>query len=336
MKQFLNKFLISILIFFVCLEVFLRISEKYKTRSEFKGKSYSYKYKVNKPNWYYTNKPNTSRIKKEKEWQYFNQYNELGNREKSIRTFIKDTSSIKIICLGDSFTEGDGAPYDSSWVRKFEYCINLNNEVKYKIYNAGSCGSDVFYNNKILTNKLMSLKPQIVIECINSTDVSDVVWRGGLERFNEDGTVSGKVGPSWEFLYHISHVFRAFMHVFYKYNENLISENNLQQKEKKAVSLITYQVEQTAQFCLKNQIEYHLLIHPLPSELIDGAIQPFELIQQLKEKPYVTLLFKSFNDYYKNNDIVKEYWVVNKHFNSKGYFSMGNIIFNGLKINTIK
>jgi hypothetical protein len=336
MKPYLNKFFISILIFFLCLELFLRISEKYKTRSEFKGKSYSYKYKVHKSNWYYTNKPNTSRIKKEKEWQYFNHYNELGNREKSIQTFIKDTSSIKIICLGDSFTEGDGAPYDSSWVRTFEQNINLIDEVKYKIYNAGSCGSDVFYNNKILANKLISLKPQIVIECINSTDVIDVIWRGGLERFNVDGTVSGKVGPSWEFLYHISHVFRAFMHVFYRYNEELISENDLLLKEKEAVSLIENQIEQTAQFCLKNKIEYHLLIHPLPSELIEGAIQPFELIQQLKNKSYVTLLFESFNEYYRNNDIAKDYWVVNKHYNSKGYFNMGNIIFNELKLNTIK
>jgi hypothetical protein len=336
MKPFLNKFIISILIFFLCLELFLRISEKYKTRSEFKGKSYSYKYKVHRSNWYYTNKPNTSRIKKEKEWQYFNQYNEFGNREKSIQNFIKDTTSIKIICLGDSFTEGDGAPYDSSWVRKFEYCINLKNKTKYKIYNAGSCGSDVFYNYKILTDKLMLLKPQIVIECINSTDVSDVIWRGGLERFNEDGTVSGKVGPSWEFVYHISHVFRAFMHVFFRYNEDLISENDLLLKEKEAIELIENQIKQTAQFCLKNKIEYHLLIHPLPSELIEDAIEPFELVEQLKNKPYVTLLFESFNDYYRNNDIVKDYWVVNKHYNSKGYFSMGNIIYNELKLYTIK
>jgi hypothetical protein len=336
MKPFLNKFIISILIFFLCLELFLRISEKYKTRSEFKGKSYSYKYKVHRSNWYYTNKPNTSRTKKEKEWQYFNQYNEFGNREKSIQNFIKDTTSIKIICLGDSFTEGDGAPYDSSWVRKFEYCINLKNKTKYKIYNAGSCGSDVFYNYKILTDKLMLLKPQIVIECINSTDVSDVIWRGGLERFNEDGTVSGKVGPSWEFVYHISHVFRAFMHVFFRYNEDLISENDLLLKEKEAIELIENQIKQTAQFCLKNKIEYHLLIHPLPSELIEDAIEPFELVEQLKNKPYVTLLFESFNDYYRNNDIVKDYWVVNKHYNSKGYFSMGNIIYNELKLYTIK
>jgi hypothetical protein len=332
MKPFLNKLFISILIFFLCLELFLRISEKYKTRSEFKGKSYSYKYKVRRSNWYYTNKPNTSRTKKEKEWQYFNQYNEFGNREKSIQTFIKDTTSIKIICLGDSFTEGDGAPYDSSWVRKFEYCINVKNKAKYKIYNAGSCGSDVFYNYKILTDKLMLLKPQIVIECINSTDVSDVIWRGGLERFNEDGTVSGKVGPSWEFLYHISHVFRAFMHVFFRYNEDLISENDLLLKEKEAIELIENQIEQTAQFCFSNKIEYHLLIHPLPSELIEDAIEPFELVEQLKNKPYVTLLFESFNDYYRNNDIVKDYWIINKHYNSKGYYNMGNIIYNELKL----
>ena len=336
MKLFLIKFFISILIFLVSFEIFLRVSGKYNTRSENKTGIYSFKYKVKKPTWYYTNKPNSSRIKKEKEWQYFNQYNEFGNREKAIDNFINDTFSIKVVCLGDSFTEGDGAPYDSSWVRLFERKLNLKDSLKYKIYNAGACGSDVFYNHKILTNKLMILKPKIVIECINSTDINDVIWRGGIERFNSDGRVSGKVGPNWEFFYCFSHVFRAFMNVFYKYNENLISENNLLLNEKAAISLIVSQVEQTAKFCLSNHIEYHLIIHPLPTELIKGNSQPIEFIQQLSHKLYVTSLFTSFSNYYKKNDLLKEYWIVNKHFNSKGYLTMGNIIFNEIKLNSIK
>jgi hypothetical protein len=140
MKPFLSKFFISILIFLVSFEIFLRVSGKYNTFSELNGKNYSFKFRVNRPTWYHTNKPNTSRIKKEKEWQYFNQYNEFGNREKSIFNFINDTSSIKVVCLGDSFTEGDGAPYDSSWVRNFEQKINSKVNIKYKIYNI-QCGS---------------------------------------------------------------------------------------------------------------------------------------------------------------------------------------------------
>jgi hypothetical protein len=126
------------------------------------------------------------------------------------------------------------------------------------------------------------------------------------------------------------------MNVFFKYNENLISENDLLLNEKSAVSLIASQVEQTAQFCLSNHIEYHLIIHPLPTELINGATQPIEFIQQLSHKSYVTSLFNSFNNYYKENDLLKEYWTVNKHFNSKGYLTMGNIIFNETKINALK
>ena len=177
MKPFLSKLFISMFLFFFCFEILLRFSGKYNTRAENKTSIYSFKYKVKKTTWYYTNTPNSSRIKKEKEWQYFNQYNEFGNREKSIDNFINDKSSTKIVCLGDSFTEGDGAPYDSSWVRLFERKINTKENLRYKIYNAGACGSDVFYNYKILANKLMSLKPKIVIECINSTDINDVIWR---------------------------------------------------------------------------------------------------------------------------------------------------------------
>jgi hypothetical protein len=157
----------------------------------------------------------------------------------------------------------------------------------------------IFYNHKIFINKLITLKPKIVIECINSTDIIDVIWRGGNEKFNSDGTVNGKVGPNWEFLYCFSHVFRVFMNVFYKYNEILINENNLLLNEKHAVSLIISKVKQTAQFCLNHHNEYHLILHPISTELIKGATQPIELIQQFSNKPYVTSLFNSFNNYFK-------------------------------------
>lgn len=332
MKPHLIKYLFSLFIFIVSLEIFLRVSKKYETRSEQKSGNYSYKYQVKRSSWYYTNLPNSSRLKKEREWEYFNQYNEFGNREKSISKFINNTSSIKVVCLGDSFTEGDGAPYDSSWVRQYEQRLNENCKKKFIVYNAGACGSDVFYNYKILSNKLMILKPNIVIECINSTDINDIIWRGGEERFNNDGTVSGKVGPIWEFLYKTSHVFRAFITYFFKYNENLISENNLFQKEQYAISQILGQVEKTANFCSNKNIKYYLLFHPIPHELKPNSKQPSLLINELQKKDYAIVLFNSFNDYYKTDDIDNNYWKLNKHFNSRGYFNMGNIIYNKLKL----
>jgi hypothetical protein len=45
----------------------------------------------------------------------------------------------------------------------------------------------IFYNHKIFINKLITLKPKIVIECINSTDIIDVIWIGGNEKFKSDG-----------------------------------------------------------------------------------------------------------------------------------------------------
>ncbi len=332
MKLYLSKYLFSIIVFIVSLEILLRVSKKYETRSEHKFGNYSYKYRVKRPNWYYTNLPNSSRLKKEHEWQYFNKYNEFGNREKSILLYLNDTTSVKVICLGDSFTEGDGAPYDSSWVRKYERMLNENRNKKFSIYNAGACGSDVFYNYKILVNKLMIIKPNIVIECINSTDINDIIWRGGAERFNNDGTVSGKVGPAWEFIYRISHVFRALMTYFYKYNKNLISENDLLLKEEYAASQIIGQVEQTANFCLINNIKYYLLLHPLPHELKPNSKQPSLLINELQKKDFATILFEPFKDYYNTSNIDNDYWPMNKHFNSKGYFNMGNIIYSKLKI----
>jgi hypothetical protein len=336
MKRYLIKILFSIFVFLLALEVLLRISNKYETRSEHRSGYYSYRYRVERPTWYYTNKPNTSRVKKEQEWQYYNQYNEFGNREKRVSYYTNDTSTIKIVCLGDSFTEGDGAPYDSSWVRQFERRLRANNKNKYSIYNAGACGSDVFYNHRILCDKLLAIRPSIVIECLNSTDVSDVIWRGGAERFNADGTVSGKVGPSWELLYKYSHLFRAGMAILYKHNENLIHETDLMAKEKNAASLIVNQIEKTAAFCSKQHIKYYLLLHPIPDELKRGSKQPVELIKQLRCKSYATSLFHTLEQFYSVNSLEKDYWIANKHYNSSGYKNMGNIIFEQLSLNLEK
>jgi len=69
------------------------------------------------------------------------------------------------------------------------------------------------------------MKPHLVIECINTSDILDVIKRGGNERFNDDGTTSGKVGPRWELIYKYSYVFRRITHVFFKYNRNLIKKS---------------------------------------------------------------------------------------------------------------
>ncbi len=326
----LKKIFFSIFVFYLTLEVSLRISGKFKTPNEISIGFYHCQYRQKIPTWYYYYKPNWTHYYKQVEFEYTNIYNELGSRELPFVSFLNDSNSNKIVCLGDSFTHGDGTSYDSSWVRQFEKRITGNSIKNIKLYNAGTCGSDVFFNNKLLVNDLIKMKPKLVIECANTSDVLDVIKRGGDDRFNEDGTTSGKVGPRWEIIYQYSHIFRGIIHDFFDYDENLIKKSDLLELESKAIQMIKQKTEKTALFCKKNGIPYILLIQPTPADLKGKQIQPIKFINILTAEPYSINLFKPMHKYYLLHNIKDDSWDLNGHFNSKGYLVLGNIIYEEL------
>lgn len=127
-------------------------------------------------------------------------------------SFNQNQNGFRILCLGDSFTEGDGAPSDSSWVKELTRKLDENFDTNFLVYNAGVCGSDVYFDNKILENVLYkTFKPDFVIQAINASDVTDIIYRGGQDRFNTDGTTSCKDCPKWEKLYQYSYLFRGLI-----------------------------------------------------------------------------------------------------------------------------
>lgn len=328
-KFFKNFFKIFVWVCFTTLiiEFFFRFTGLLKTSEEKSGYHYIYKYRNHHDSWFHTWNPNDTIRYNQKEFSYLNIINEFGNREKPIDLFI-DTNAIKIICLGDSFTEGDGAPYDSTWVKRFEFLMNENFDTNFICYNAGVCGSDVFYTFKLLEQKLIELNPSIIIESINDSDMPDIVYRGGKERFNEDGSTSGKVGPTWEKYYAKFHIFRFFSIVFLRYDSNLIKYNKQYESEIEALKLLKNQVIETEAWCRERGIKYIAIIHPVPA----GGIAELEdvflaLTDEFKELPFVYNSTDMFIEKLQHANPDKYRWKENIHFNSYGYSIMGDIYF---------
>ncbi len=322
----MKKAFLSIVIFIITLEVSLRVTRTYNTATENEMGIYVSPYKPGLPSWFHHWAPNTLVDNNMSEFRYQNQYNELGHREIPYAMFEKDTASIKVICLGDSFTEGDGAPVDSTWVKKVDALSNK----KLSFYNAGVCGSDVFFNNKMLEHKLLPLRPKVVVECVNTSDLSDVMWFGGNERFKQDGTTVGKKIPSWETPYKYSHIIRAVLQTFFKFNSSLVVSSQLQGEEKKSAMLIDKEIESTAMICQKNNIQYYLVVHPCPYEIGKPTSGTKTLIEHLGTKPYTINLFGALDSFYKTNNIKQFSHAINGHYNPKGYWVMGEKIYTEL------
>lgn len=320
------KILFSVILFFCVLELALRINGFYNTFEEKQGFAYKVKYRKNTNDWFHTWTPNINVVYENTEFKYLNKYNNWGHRELPSNLFLLDNKHIKVACIGDSFTEGDGAPYDSSWVKDIDRLLNSKNK-KYLFYNAGVCGSDVFFDYKMLTCKLIKLNPKIVLATLNYSDVFDVIYRGGDERFNSDSTTTFKVGPNWEWIYQYSHVIRLVSHQFFGLNYHFIKQSDQIKVEDNAIKLIKKKVEETNSFCKKNGIKYYLIIHPHPLEI---DLKENKLTMALANEPYVINLFNDLYPYYKQHNIAIYSWPKNLHFNSKGYLVMSNEIARNL------
>jgi lysophospholipase L1-like esterase len=323
----LRKKLLSFLLFLVCLEIILRISGIYTTYLERVTGQYFYFYRQKKPTWFHTYVPDLMYESIQPEFHYSYRCNDIGHREIDFKQFKQDTSDIKILCLGDSFTEGDGTCYDSTWVKFFERRIQLTTNKTVKLYNAGVNGSDVFFNNTMLVNKLVESNPDLVIECVNISDIHDYIWRGGLERFNPDGTTSYKVGPSWEPLFKYSHVFRAFIQTIINYDQNLVWRVTKKEQELSALDSVFAQIARNSEWCNQNNIKYLVIYHPTPHQIKQEFHYSEVFENKIQLLPYAVSTYNQTHDTINKENLVNYSWPINGHWNSKGYLLMGNLIF---------
>lgn len=323
----MTKRFFQIIFVLVFLELMLRLLGINKTFMEkYKGE-YDYFFGQSRNSWYHTWPSNHDLEFGQEEFTYLNHYNDLGHRERDFSDFLSDTSETKIICLGDSFTEGDGAPYDSSWVRTFEK-FYLQKDSSLAVYNAGVCGSDALFNHVIFRDKLIDAHPDIVIECLNNSDITDIYYRGGMDRFRDDGTFVSSNPKKWEVAYKYSYLFRALVTTFTFYDQNLVNTRTLKADEQEAMQIIADQVNETHQLCENIGAKYILVIMPIPGDIEYPDEIPFQDIKAMVS-PEVALIdlypsmFKTFDAL----NLEDYSWEMNGHYNSKGYDIVGKQIF---------
>ena len=220
-KNFKNIFLtnLSILFVFILIELLLRQVRIVDTTNEQNGlHSYLSPYEpVNiQKGHIYSHKENSTLTYKTNEFSYIHKMNKDGFRCTDFDT-SKGKNEIRIAAIGDSYTEGVGAPQDSTWPGLLEEKLNkTDNGFKYSVINAGIIGSDPIFGFVLLRDKLLKYHPDIVIYTINLSDYLDLRTRGGMERFKPDGIIEYKKGPVWEWLFAISFstrlVFQGLLH----------------------------------------------------------------------------------------------------------------------------
>src|ERR1043165_429720 len=209
-KSIAAFFSLAIILFMA--EMVLRVAGINRAYIETRDNCYRSPYVASDTNVLWRYRPNSSRTLSSADYQFPRQYNSYGfdDAEFVAKT---DTSDVLIQTYGDSFTEGDGAPSDSSYPAILR-ALTAGRGVQ--IQNFGVCGNDPVFCLKQLQELGSKFYPDYAVMTYSTGDMDvDMFVRKGLNRF-KDGHWEGYHGPNWEWLYAESYVFRLVCKAFTK------------------------------------------------------------------------------------------------------------------------
>lgn len=269
--------------------------------------------------WHLTAEPNAEKnIPLEGRW-FYSRYNSLGLRDDN----IPPATSNLVIGIGDSYTEGVGTNQDSTWLRFLETNINSTTSGKVKTLNAGVGGSDPFFEYVLLKHLLKTYHPKLVLLSINTSDIDDIIIRGGRERFKPNGRVAFRDAPYWERLYAVSFIFRTILHSTRHLDWTLLSFDEKAEKSRQALDSIEVCIRQFGYLSQKKNFKLAVIFHPREEEIKTGKFPLDSLALKLKADSSLTII--NLKDEFAATGSItplnahKYYWPTDLHHNADGY-----------------
>jgi lysophospholipase L1-like esterase len=331
LNKVLLKWMFLVWLLFVS-EMFLMFFNRQVTSADTGNGYYWAPYNSKGASYYHIWPPNEVHHLRNNEFHFTRNTNSLGFSDKEW-TIKKDSATRRILCLGDSFTEGDGAAYDSSYPSVLQSILEKQENVE--VMNAGVCGSDPFFNFKNLTDRLIAYQPDIIIQTITENDIyTDLMVRGGMERFHSDQQLRFNQPPAWEPLYALSYLIRLHMH--HRGFSNIL-KHTVENEQQYLIQELSSLMAEYDRFCREHQIQLYWVYMPLKAENSDT--RKSELLQiissycsELKQSKWVDLT-PCYQKYFEREDgnYTSFYWQVDGHHNAKGYEMMAECIASSLR-----
>jgi len=323
-----------IILFFGILEIGLRQTNKLKTYSEKNFGNYQSPYSKTLGSHLLLWKKNDSFNIKQSEFSYRYVTNQYGIADKHKLDTCKKENTILVI--GDSFVFGVGANQESS-LTSF-----LENKTNYTFINAGIPGSDPFFEVK-LDKYLKNINYSKIIMLINFSDINDYIFRGGNERFLENGSTQYRKAPWFEKFYQHSFIIRAFVNGVLKYDYTLLNPKMMIAEKKKAIQEYNKLLSSYNKTLRNNKQELLIVLQPYARQYANNnkilsEVLNYEYLNKL-EKELTKYKVKTINLNEEMNSVINaenylDYsWEIDGHYNAKGYEIMANSIIKELEKN---
>lgn len=311
--------------------VFTGIGDTYMERIHY---GYVSRYGSNHEDYYRNHKPFETFYFTRPEFTYSRKCNSQGFSDIEWPV-LKRKNEKRMLVLGDSFTEGVGAPFDSNCVSILRQLF-ATSDTNVSFMNAANAGDDPCVNFVCYRDLLLKYKPDIIVQSLSSNDMNtDIATKGGLERFKTNGKIQFSDGPWWEPLYALSYISRLFFTAA-GYNELLIKipltstqKSNL---DTKAIVLF----KEYGKLVKQEKAQLIVVLQPYQSTVYEKAFE-YNLdsiaqhISQLEQVKVVSLLPYYLHYFEGQGDSIKSYyWLNDGHHNAKGYVLMANAVKNAL------
>lgn len=270
--------------------------------------------------WFLLRPVHAKTTSKGSEFDYELNTNSEGLRDRE-HPILKASNEFRVMTIGDSFTEGQGARVDETWPRQLEDMLNATSQSqRFRVINAGVAGSDPIYGYKLLEERLLKYQPDLVIVAINSSDINDVISRGGMERFGADGTVVPPRQPKIEWLFEHSHLFRLLAMDVLGYDWLLLTTQERQAFKQDAIERLADVAIRFQALSEANDFDVLVVMHPKMYELKNGKTEYTHLLPKLDKGSIEYLdLYDYFRDNIPDGQLEQLYWPIDGHHNAAGY-----------------
>ncbi|HLP50942.1 MAG TPA: SGNH/GDSL hydrolase family protein [Chitinophagales bacterium] len=285
---------------------------------------YTSPYSTQFETWYRTRTPNDSFYFVRPEFTHLRKTNSLGFSDREWPR-QKNKGQKRILCLGDSFTEGIGTEQDSTYVSWLSYFIQ-SEDTDCMVMNAGTASNDPFVNFVNYRDHLYAYRPDVIIQTLSTNDIkTDIALRGGMERFVAGGKVKYNNAPWWEPLYGLSYISRLFFTAM-GYNELLLRDADIDIG--KIDELVVALFKEYAATAAKNNCKLLVVLQPLSGN-VNTANYDYDFVninQKLSAVPnlYLFDLLPFYSNYIKvaGKPVGSFYWKQDGHHNAEGYKMM--------------
>ncbi len=268
-----------------------------------------------------THPPHKRYTRKSAEFSYPVSINNEGLRDRS-HPVEKEAGELRILCLGDSYTQGVGAAFAHTWPQQLTGALPGGGQ-KVRIMNGGMEGSDIYFMYRLLKTRLLKYRPDIVVVALNTTDLDEYMMRGGMERFLPGGKLQFNNGPLWQPLYGSSYLVRHVVHNMLGYDRMLLTREETEQLRSEAEDDFGVVLERFRALASEKGFKLLVAFQPMASEVEKGRLDMDGLRKRLQKEGRIESVdlvtyFTTEAGADKSN-IVDYFWRVDSHNTPKGY-----------------